>query len=70
MILFLPCACKYASHVNVKIKEHITGRYQRAIFPASSAIMSSCPKAFKTGVAKIKIGDSKDAVRAKTIHDL
>ena len=51
MIMFLLCACKYIWQVNETTKEYITGMHQMAIFPASSAIASFCPRALKRGVA-------------------
>lgn len=55
IIMFLLYACRNIWQLNDIIKEYITGMNQRPIVPATSAILSSWPKAFKMGLAQINI---------------
>ena len=70
MIMFLLCAWRNIWQVYDAMKEYTTGFNQRAIVPATSAIDSSWPNAFRIGVVKTKTGTITVVVMHKTIHDL
>lgn len=68
--MFLLCDWRNIWHVKDEMYEYSTGIIQRAIFPASFAIASSCPRALKIGVVKRKIGSNIVDDTNNRIHDL
>lgn len=70
MIIFLLCDCKNIWQVNDAVNAKSTGIVQIEIYPASSEMAFSWPKASKIGVVKKQIGTRNNVVTVNTIHDL